>query len=95
MAQLMPTTYVSDVTQDWAILLWAILNNKSIDVGWLLTHQMVHESHIKGIGNVYFPTIVRMLCTIAAVKWDKHDVAVNPAIIINKQTFKNYKLPTD
>lgn len=69
----MPTTHVNDVTQDWAIILYAILIGKLVDVGKLLAHWMVHGSHMKGMVSLYFPTIVTFLCVVARVKWDKNE----------------------
>lgn len=64
----MLTTYVNDVTQDQAILVYAILTGKSIDVGKLLAHQMVHNLHMKGVGSFYFSIIITVFYVAACVK---------------------------
>ena len=35
-ASLFPTAHLSDVSRDWAILLYAIVSGTSIDVGWVI-----------------------------------------------------------
>lgn len=85
----MPTTHVSDVTQDKCILLYCIPTRK------LVAHQMVHGSHMKGTNSLYFPTIITLLCALASVKWDDKVGEVPTAKIFNKKTFKSYKLDTD
>ena len=66
-ARFMPSSYLSDVTQDRAILIYCILLGKTIDVGSILHASILHS--VKGVSSLYFPSLITTLCGKARVIW--------------------------
>ena len=65
-ARFMPSSHLSDVTRDRAILIICILSGKTIDVGSILHASIMHS--VKGVlVGLYFPYLITVLCGKAGV----------------------------
>lgn len=68
---------------------------KSIDLGWLISHYILHGSPISDIGGLYYLTIIIMLCAKSEVVCDAFTDTVLPICVIDKSTLWSYKLTYD
>ena len=54
------SSHLSDVTRDWAILIFCILSSKTIDFGSILHASIMHS--VKGVlVGLYFPSLITAL----------------------------------
>ena len=64
----MPSSHLSDVTGDQAILIYCILLGKTIDVGSILYAYILHS--VKGVSvGICFPSLITAVCGKARVTW--------------------------
>ncbi|GMN47063.1 hypothetical protein TIFTF001_016241 [Ficus carica] len=89
-AKLMPVWHVSRITKDRAILLFAILTNKSIDVGRVIYHQITQSVRNPKLG-LYFLSLITDLCKHAEVTWEGHEIWEGPHHPINDGVIASYK----
>ncbi|EOY08849.1 Uncharacterized protein TCM_024087 [Theobroma cacao] len=80
-ARLLSSTHISDVTKDRAVLIYAIVAHKSIDVGKVISHAILHTGRTKrdGIG---FPSLITALCARAGVQWSDKEQLQQPKLPI-------------
>ena len=64
----MPTTHLSDVSRERAILLYAIMSGPSIDVGWVIFDSYRRCVRQK-VGGIVFPSLIMALCAFNGVNW--------------------------
>ncbi|KAK5775890.1 hypothetical protein PVK06_043844 [Gossypium arboreum] len=63
----MPISYSSTISMERMLLFYAILTEKSINVGKIILKE-IHDSAKKKTGNAYFPSLITSLCLRARVK---------------------------
>ncbi|MFQ6648155.1 hypothetical protein Gotur_021672, partial [Gossypium turneri] len=63
----MPISHSSTISMEQMLLLYAILIEKSINVGKLILKE-IHDCAKKKAGSVYFPSLITSLCLKARVK---------------------------
>ena len=74
-ARFMPSSHLSDVTRDRAILIYCIISEKTINVGSVMYASILHS--IKGVAvNLYFPSLITALCGKAGVIWGPSEEAI-------------------
>lgn len=85
-AKLMPTTHLSDVHKDRAVLLYAIVKGYSIDVG-----KVIHQSITKSLKNtskgLACPMLIASLCEKAGIFWNSTETVIHPLSVLNDQYF--------
>ncbi|GMN59387.1 hypothetical protein TIFTF001_028471 [Ficus carica] len=86
-----PSSHTSDVTKDRALLLYAILTGKSIDVGWVM-HATIMSSARTSNRGLYFPLLITGLCKNAKVIYeDGIEVTQQPMRVLNKSQIASFK----
>ncbi|GMN22037.1 hypothetical protein TIFTF001_040163 [Ficus carica] len=78
------------ITKERVILLFAILTNKSIDVGRVLYYQITQSMHHPKLG-LYFSSLINELCKQAEVTWEGHEIWEGPRHPINDGVIASYK----
>ncbi|GMN53950.1 hypothetical protein TIFTF001_023091 [Ficus carica] len=63
----MPVTHFSDVTKDQAVILYAILSQKSIDVGKLIQQTIKQALRGSTSGGLPHPSLITALCKQASI----------------------------
>ena len=71
-ANLQPTTHLSDVSRERAILLYALATGASIDVGRLIFDHYMYSVRAKQ-GGISFPSLITFLCALNGVTWANND----------------------
>lgn len=74
----MPTTHVTEVNVDRAIILWGILNGKYIDLGELVYQNIL--KFLKGgtTGGIPHAVIIAELCVHVGVRWHSDETLLRP-----------------
>ena len=67
-ARFMPSSHLSDVIKDRAILIYYILMGKTIDIGSILHASILHNIRGGSMG-LYFPFLIIAFCGRARVTW--------------------------
>ena len=89
-ARFMPSSYLSDVTSDRAILIYCIITGKTIDVGSVMHSSILHS--IKGVVvGLYFPSHVTTLCRKAGVIWSPNEKVIQPVHAIDTRMMMTVK----
>lgn len=70
----MPTTHVSDVIRDRAVLLYAIVKGKSVDVGQVIQDSITHAIRDSSTGRLPHPSLICGLCKQAKVTWSDDEI---------------------
>ena len=60
-ASLLSMAHLSDVSRERAILLYALMNGASIDVGWVIFYHYMHSVWSK-LGGIGYPSLITSLC---------------------------------
>ncbi|MFQ6664046.1 hypothetical protein Gotur_031288 [Gossypium turneri] len=63
----MPISHSSTISMEGMLLLYAILTEKSINVGKIILKD-IHDCAKKKAGSAYFPSLITSLCLKACVK---------------------------
>ncbi|MFQ6666089.1 hypothetical protein Gotur_032584 [Gossypium turneri] len=63
----MPISHSSTISMERMLLLYAILTEKSINVGKIILKE-IHDCAKKKTGSAYFPSLITSLCLRARVK---------------------------
>ncbi|MFQ6658159.1 hypothetical protein Gotur_027545 [Gossypium turneri] len=63
----MPISHSSTISMERILLLYAILTEKSINVGKIILKE-IHDYDKKKVGSAYFPSLITSLCLRARVK---------------------------
>ncbi|MFQ6641511.1 hypothetical protein Gotur_016224 [Gossypium turneri] len=63
----MPISHSSTISMERELLLYAILTEKSINVGKIIRKE-IHDCAKKKAGSAYFPSLITSLCLRARVK---------------------------
>ncbi|MFQ6657922.1 hypothetical protein Gotur_027406, partial [Gossypium turneri] len=63
----MPISHSSTISMERMLLLYAILTEKSINVGKIILKE-IHDYAKKKVGSAYFPSLITSLCLRARVK---------------------------
>ena len=82
-ARFMPSSHLSDVTRDRAILIYCILSSKSIDIGSILHTSILHS--VRGVSaGLYFPSLINVLRGKAGVIWGPNEAVIQPVHSMDK-----------
>ena len=71
-AKLIPTTNFSTVMKERTGLVYAIESNRTIDVGLIIHHSILHGV-TKDNARLYHPSLITTLCKVAGVVWSKSE----------------------
>ena len=86
-AKLIPTTNYSTVMKERAGLVYAIESNRTIDVGLIIHHSILHRVTKDNVG-LYHPSIIIDLCKAAGVVWSKGEEIQQPKYIIDDKLLR-------
>lgn len=87
---MMPTTHVSDVIKERAVLLFAIVKGKTVDVGQVIHNSICHAIQRGSTGGLPYPSLIYGLYKRAKVTWD--EVLQPPKAVIDHATISRYKV---
>lgn len=90
-AKLKPVTHYSDVNKDRAILLYAIVTGKSIDVGRIIQQSIRHSRRASTTGGLGHPSLITALCREAGVTWQQDEELLHPKSLIHKNFIARLK----
>ncbi|EOY08969.1 Uncharacterized protein TCM_024271 [Theobroma cacao] len=77
--KLLLVKYLSDVTKDRAILLYAIVTKKFIDIGQLIFKNIIMSARSPPNG-LWYPSLITALCCQARVVWSPNEELPHPKI---------------
>ena len=90
-ARLLPVKNYSEVTRDRAVLLYAILEGMSIDVGHVIWTNIRQVAHQKTTGGLAHPAVITALCRHADVPIDPNESQLPGQPTINGRTIRGYR----
>ena len=82
-ARFMPSSHLSDVTRNLAILIYYILSGKSIDVESIIHASILHSVRGMSVG-LYFPSLSTALCGKAGFIWGLNEEVIHYVHAIDK-----------
>lgn len=82
-AKLLPTTHVSDVIKDCALVLFAIVTGKSINVGTVIKDSILYAIQGSSIGGLSHPSLICGLCKETQVRWTADETLIQLKALIN------------
>ncbi|EOY16729.1 Uncharacterized protein TCM_035608 [Theobroma cacao] len=71
--------HLSNVTKDRAVLLYAILSGKSINIGQLIFNNTIYIARLPKDG-LWFPSLITALCKQASVLWTSNKELLHPQV---------------
>jgi len=82
LSRLLPSTHDSLIQKKRAILLYCILEGKSINVGELI-HSQLQLCAKRNCGKLWFPSLITRVCKIQGVPVDSNEPTVNAVAIVD------------
>lgn len=94
-ARLLPVKHVSVITKDRAVLLYAMVTGKTINVGKLIFENILHVAGSAKEG-IWYLSLITALCKQARVQWSSVEELLHPKVpldanIVNR--LYNYQPP--
>lgn len=89
-AHLIHMSHLTEVTKDWALLLFAIHSGQAMDVGRIVCQTILYETCHQNIC-LSFPSLITDLCAWAKVKWSNGNEIIHPIQTLNKNTIFQIK----
>lgn len=93
LARLIPSEHHSKITQDRALLLYAILEGMTIDVGRVIRSGLIHLGDQATTSNPAHPVLITLLCHRANIFPDPGESLVPVQAPISDSTIAGYKPP--
>ncbi|EOY08722.1 Uncharacterized protein TCM_023809 [Theobroma cacao] len=82
-AKMLPIKHLSDVTKDRAMLLYAIILGKSIDIGQLIFNSIVHTTRSIRDG-LWYPSFITGLCKQVGLQWTSNEELLHLIVPLDK-----------
>lgn len=90
-AKLLPTTHVSDVIKDCALVLYAIVIGKSINVGKVIKDLILYAIQGSSSGGLPHPSLIYRLCKETRVRWIADETLIQPKALINQRIMDQFQ----
>lgn len=84
----MPSTHVSDISKEWALLLYALMKHMPMNVGSIIYSFILHCSKITNAG-FSFPSLITALCVRAGVQYASREKLIQPKLVLNPHFFNS------
>ncbi|PIN07250.1 hypothetical protein CDL12_20183 [Handroanthus impetiginosus] len=81
-SRMLPTTHLSDVSKERAILIYAIYEDVPIDLGFMINDVIKKAAAGGARDGLPFPHLITSLCFQAGVQWDKSEELLQPDALI-------------
>lgn len=90
-AKFLPTTHVSDVIKDRAMLLYAIVTGKTVDMGQVIQDSIIYAIKESSTIKLPHPSLICSLCNKVKVKWSTYEILQQPKSLIDQRTISRFQ----